>query len=213
MATPVLYHYWRSSCSWRVRWALALKGVAYESVPVNILNGEQNAPEYLAKNPAGFLPALTVDGRTVGESLAIIEWLEERWPAPALLPKDPLDRLHVRQLALTIAAGTQPLQNPSAIKYYLEDEKARGAAARHFVSRGLKVYEQLLGRGKVGRFSFGDSVTLADLCLIPQVYNAKRFDVDLAGTPQVARIYEACLKTDACERASPPNQPGATPNP
>src|SRR5947209_1533710 len=106
-----LYHYWRSSCSWRVRWGLALKGLAYESVAVDILAGEQRSQAYLAKNPAGFLPTLVVDGRPFAESLAILEWLDETVPAPPLLPRDPLQRLTVRQLAMTIVAGTQPLQN------------------------------------------------------------------------------------------------------
>jgi maleylacetoacetate isomerase len=207
-----LYHYWRSSCSWRVRWALALKGVSYDSVPVNILKGEQRAPEYLKHNPAGFLPALVVDGKPYGESLAICEWIDETWPTPALLPKDPKDKMLVRQLALTIASGTQPLQNPSVTKYFVPNgtDDERNAHAKHFIAKGLGVYETLLKRGKPGQFSFGDQVTLADICLIPQVYNAKRFNVDMSVTPLVAAIYDRALKTKACDAAAPHNQPGAS---
>lgn len=204
-----LYHYWRSSCSWRVRWALALKNVKYDSVPVNILAGEQRSPAYVAKNPSGFLPTLEIDGKFYGESLALLEWIEETWPTPALLPKDPFERLRVRQLALTIVAGTQPLQNPSMLKHFVADEAARKPYAQHFIATGLKTYETLLASSKPGLYSFGDTVTMADLCLIPQVYNAGRFDVDLTATPRVQAIYEQCLKTPACEASHPSNQPGA----
>ena len=206
-----LYHYWRSSCSWRVRWALALKHVPYESVPVNILKNEHQSPEYLKKNPAGFLPALKVGDRCFGESLALIEYIDETWPEPALWPKDPLARMHARQLALTIVAGTQPLQNPSLIKHFVPEEGARKPHVQHWIKRGLGVYESLLEQGPVkpGKFSCGEQVTGADLCLIPQVYNALRFDVDLAATPLVKGIYERCLETAECDVAAPHNQPGA----
>jgi len=206
-----LYHYWRSSCSWRVRWALALKGVPYTSVPVNILTEEHRSPAYLAKNPAGFLPSLEIDGRPYGESLALIEWIDETWPEPPLKPEDPLARLHVRQLALTIVAGTQPLQNPAVLKHVLPlDEAARKTAAQHWIKRGLGIYEALLAGGRPGRYSWADRVTLADLCLIPQVYNALRFDVDLGPYPVVRGIYERCLKTPECDQAAPHTQPGAS---
>ncbi len=207
----VLYHYWRSSCSWRVRWALALKGVPYESRPVNILTGEHRAEAYLRTNPSGLLPALVVDGKPYGESLALLEWIEETWKDPPLLPQEPLARLRVRQLALTIVSGTQPLQNPSALKQFVPDDKARPAQARHFIAKGLGIYEELLARGGDGEFSFGDKLTLADLCLVPQVYNAKRFDVDMAAFPRSAAIFERCSKTKECEASAPHNQPGATP--
>lgn len=204
-----LYNYWRSSCSWRVRWAFAIKGVAYENIPVNILTGEHRAPEYLAKNPSGFLPALELDGAFYGESLALVEWIDETWPEPALMPKDQLGRLRVRQLALTIVAGTQPLQNPSLLKHFVPEEAARKPHAQHFIASGLKTYETLLASSKPGRFSHGDAVTIADLCLVPQVYNAQRFDVDLTAMPRIRAIYEACLKTTACDAAHPARQPGA----
>ena len=204
-----LYHYWRSSCSWRVRWALALKGLAYESIPVNILTGEHQRPEYLARNPAGHLPTLVIDGRCYGESLALIEWLDETWPEPALYPAEPRARLHARQLALTIAAGTQPLQNPSMLKYFLDDDAKRQAAARHWIQRGLGTYERLLQDGHPSLYSCGDEVSVPDLCLIPQVYNALRFQVDLAAYPLVRGIYERARQTPPCQTAEPERQPGA----
>ncbi len=211
MSKLTLFHYWRSSCSWRVRWALALKGVAYEAVPVNILTGEPQLPAYVEKNPTGLLPALSVDGRFFGESLAIIEWLEETYPTPSLYPKDPLLRMSVRQMALVIATGTQPLQNPSVLKFFTAEEAARKPQAQHWIAKGLATYESLVrGLGMGAAFSAGDGVTLADLCLIPQVYNALRFEVDLKPTPLVRGIYERCLKTPACDQAAPHNQPGST---
>lgn len=209
-----LYHYWRSSCSWRVRWGFALKGVPYKSVPVNILAGEQREAAYLAKNPSGYLPALQVDDadgqRFFGESLAILEWLEEAHPTPALLPKAPLERLHVRQLALTIATGTQPLQNPAALKRMSTDETARKGHAQFFIAQGLQTFETLLDKRPETTYAGGDHVTFADLCLVPQVYNALRFDVDLAKTPRIRGIYERCLATKECAESHPSRQPGAS---
>ena len=207
----ILYHYWRSSCSWRIRWALDVKGLEYQSVPVNILTGEHQALEYKARNPAGLLPCLEVEGRFFGESLAILEWLEETWPTPQLFPKDALDRMRVRQLALTIVAGTQPLQNPGLIRYFEANESLRPAHMRHWIQRGLETYEALLAACPSGVFSYGDQLTMADLCLIPQVYNAIRFQVDLAPLPRVKAIYDHCLKLESCERSAPQNQPGAQP--
>ena len=198
-----LYHYWRSSCSWRVRWALELKQVAYTPVAVNILSGEHQAAAYRAINPSGTLPTLMIDGRPFSESLAIIDWLDELVPTPALYPQDPLDKLYVKQMALKIVAGTQPLQNPSLLKHFVSDESERKKHAQHFIAAGLQVYETLLLAGKPGRFSYGDTVTTADLCLVPQVYNAIRFNVDLSLTPRVNSVYEACLKTEACDKAAP----------
>lgn len=211
MQKLTLSHYWRSSCSWRVRWALALKNVAYESVPVNLLHGEQGGAANLARNPAGFVPALEIDGQFYGESLALIEWIDETWKTPALYPAPPLDRLRVRQLALTIVAGTQPLQNLVTMKHYEGDDAARRGHAQFFIAKGLATYEALLAHAPSGAFSFGDQITVADLCLIPQVYNALRFDVDLSATPKIRAIYERALATPACQASHPQKQPGATP--
>ncbi len=205
-----LYHYWRSSCSWRVRWALALKGASYDSVPINLLAGEQTSAAYLAKNPSGFVPAVAIDGRFFGESLAVLEWIEETWPTPPLLPQAPLDRLLVRQMALTVVAGTQPLQNPVMLKYFAPDEAGRKPHAQHWISRGLQTLEALIvSADKSGPFAFGKDPTFADLCLVPQVYNALRFDVDMSAYPRCKAIYEHALTTPACDKAAPHNQPGA----
>lgn len=207
-----LYHYWRSSCSWRVRWALALKGQAYEAVAINILAKEHQAPAFLAKNPAGFLPALAIDGQVFGESLAICEWINDTWPEPPLLPHDALGKMAVRQLALTIAAGTQPLQNPSVIAHYIANEAERAPHVRHWIERGLGVYEELLKRGKrTSAYSYGNHVTLADLCLVPQVYNARRFEVAVEQKfPRCAAIAARCLETAACDAAAPHRQLGGS---
>lgn len=205
-----LHHYWRSSCSWRVRWAMNIKNVAYDSVPVNILTGEHRAPDYVARNPAGLLPGLDVGGNFFGESLAMIEWLEEIYPQPALLPKDPLERLRVRQLAMIIASGTQPLQNPSVINYYTSDAEEKKKHAAHWIRHGLQTFQKVRSYGKPGLYSFGDSVTTADLCLIPQIYNALRFGIDMAEFRDLQEIYDRCLKLPACDQAAPHNQPGST---
>lgn len=200
----ILYHYWRSSCSWRVRWALAIKGVKYESVHVNLLKGEQNTAQYLKRNPLGFVPCLEVDGVALGESLAILEWIDENYPHPALLPKDGIERAKVRQLALMIVAGIQPLQNLAVQKYYCPDEKKKVEDARYWIKRGLTAYEDVI-EDSVGKYSFGDSVTMADLCLIPQCYNAERFDLDLAQFPRIQKIYQLCRETKECKASEPVN--------
>jgi maleylacetoacetate isomerase len=206
----VLHHYWRSSCSWRVRWALALKGVPYEAVAVNLLKGEQLTPAFRRISPAGAVPCLVADGKPMTESLAILEWLEEVWPTPALLPRLPAARHRARQLALTVVAGTQPLQNLSVLKRsYEQDEAAKKAHAQFYIAQGLGVYETILVQEKEMAFSLGAEVTIADLCLVPQVYNAKRFDVDLGKTPRCAAIYARCLETPACQASAPESQADA----
>jgi maleylacetoacetate isomerase len=205
-----LHHYWRSSCSWRVRWALKIKGIPYDTVPVNILTSEQKSPAYLAKNPSGFLPGLEINGKVYGESLAMIDWLEETYPEPSLLPKDPFDRMRVRQLAMIIASGTQPLQNPSVLSYYTEDGEKKKTDAAYWIAKGLRTFQEVRLAGKPGLFSFGNDVTVADLCLIPQIYNALRFDVNMDGLQDLKEIYDRCLKLPACNAAAPHNQEGAS---
>ncbi len=206
-----LYHYWRSSSSWRVRWALKIKGLPYHDVPVNLLANAQKSPDFLKVNPIGFVPAIETEGKCFGESLAILEWLEETnpAPAPALLPKDPLDRLQVRQLMLQIACNTQPLQNLSTMRQHSLDKDTQQAWAAHWIATGLAGYEKLLQHGKPGRFSVGDVVTMADLCLVPQIYNARRFNVDVALWPLLSAIGERCLTLPECKAAHPDRQPGA----
>jgi len=204
-----LYHYWRSSCSWRVRWALAIKGVSWRSETVDLLHNGQHSPDFLAINPSGSVPALTVAGETFGESLAILEWIEETWRAKPLLPQDPLSRMRVRQLCNTIVSGIQPLQNLSPQRKHSSDPAAQASWARYWIERGLAVYEKLLHSGRPGSFSFGGHVTLADLCLVPQCYNAERYGVVLDHYPTIKRIYRACLATPECDASAPHNQPGA----
>ncbi len=209
MKPLTLYHYWRSSCSWRVRWCLHLKNIPYISKPINILTGEHKSPSYLAINPSGYLPSIEIDGQHFGESLAIIDWLEEVYPSPSIYPKDRILKLRAKQIALTIASGIQPLQNPALLAYFEPDEAKRREHAHHFIERGLEVVEKLISPHFTGLFSIGETVTVADLCLIPQVYNAKRFNVDLNKFPCVKKIYESVLATPACQLAAPEAQSDA----
>ncbi len=200
-----LYHYWRSSSSWRVRWALAIKGMAAEMVSVDLLSGESESPEHLARNPAGFVPVLEfLDGAKgyLTESMAIMEWLEETHPSPSLFPRDALMRGHARELAGVVYAGTQPLQNPNVAAKFSDDPAKQKAWNQHWIRNGLGVYEKLVQR-TAGRYSVGDAVTIADLCLVPQCYNARRFEVSLDEFPAVARINEECLKLDSCKATAP----------
>lgn len=204
----ILYHYWRSSAAWRVRWALAAKGISYEKRAVNLLKGEQYSPEYLRLNPAGQVPALVWEGHIFGESLAILEFLEEKFPHIPLLPNDPGSRLYVRQLCLNIVAGTHPLQNLLPQKMHSDDPETRKKWVQFFIARGLEVHDKKM-EGHSGSFSLGGELTIADLCLVPQIYNAIRFDVPFAHLPNVKRVYENCRKLASCEVAAPENQPDA----
>lgn len=218
MTAPVprlrLYHYWRSSSSWRVRWAFAFKGVESEMVPIDLLSGESESPEHLARNPAGFVPALEFideENTYLTESLAIIQWIDELVPAPTLLPGSAMDRARIRQLAETVNSGTQPLQNLGAQYRHSDDPVERKKWAQHWNHLGLDVYEKLV-RSTAGSYSFGDTLTLADLCLIPQCYNARRFDVDVSAFPIVSRIEAAALKAPSCV-ASHPDRYAPAPRP
>jgi maleylacetoacetate isomerase len=205
-----LYHYWRSSCSWRVRWSLHHKGIPFNDVAINLLTGEQNSSSYLSKNPGGYVPALEIDGKFFGESLAILEWLEEEYPAKPLLPQNRLERLRVRQISQLIVSGIQPVQNLAVLKKHSNDPAEQAKWANECIGAGLCKLETIL-KSTAQTYCFGDTLTLADLCLVPQVYNAQRFKVDLAALPIISRINETCLKLPACEAAAPHNQKGATP--
>lgn len=206
-----LYHYWRSSCSWRVRWALALKGVAYEATAVNLVKGEQNDLAFMKLNPSGQVPCLIVDGKPLSESLAIIEWLEEVHPQNPLYPLDPWLKAEIRSFSQMIAAGIQPLANLRVQQYVSKEAEKKAEWARHFIDEGMIPVETMLrlhsSEGKA--FAFGNSVTVADLFLIPQVYNALRFNVDMSRFPLAKKIYDNALKTPACDQAAPHNQEGA----
>lgn len=214
MAKLTLSHYWRSSCSYRVRIALGYKQLSYENVYVNLLEGEQKKPEYTAQNPIGHVPTLTVDGVPYVESVAIMELLEELYPSPALLPKTPQDRARVRALVETINAGIQPLQNLVVLERVGgTDADKRTAWMKHFIPRGLAAYEALMARaekdGAAGPFSFGASFSMADACLIPQVYAARRVGVDLAPFPRIVRADKAASELPFVAAARPEAQQDA----
>lgn len=207
-----LHGYFRSSASWRVRIALNLKGVTVEHVSHHLRRGEQRDPAYLALNPQGLVPALALDdGAVLTQSLAIIEWLEETCPAPALLPADPLSRARVRAFALVVAADTHPLQNLKVLnelrRHGLAEEAVTGWAAKANEA-GLEACEALLAEVP-GPFCFGTSPTLADICLVPQLGNARRFGVDLARFPRLLEREAACGRLPAFAAAVPDRQPDA----
>jgi maleylacetoacetate isomerase len=210
-----LYHYWRSTSSWRVRWAMAHKGIAPELVHVSLLDGESESPAHRARNPLGYVPVLEFleekdpARRYLVESLPIIEYLEETSPANPFLPKDPRDRAHVRALAEIVNAGIQPIQNITVQIHVASDSDPDHAAKRkawaaHWIANGLEAYEKLAAP-RAGKFSFGDAPTLADLTLVPQLYGAIRNDASFAHLPTVTRAYESSLRTEAC-RASEPDR-------
>jgi maleylacetoacetate isomerase len=209
----VLYTYWRSSSAYRVRIALAVKALPFRAVAVNLLHGEQSKAEHTERSPMGYVPCLLVDGKPYVESVAIIELLDEIHPSPPLYPKDPFARAHVRALVEIINAGTQPLQNLSVLKHFSSEPEARVAWAKHFVAKGFAAFEALMkmneGEGVRGPFAYGSAITAADLFLVPMMYNAKRYGLDLAPYPRLTGAYEAALATAAVQSAIPENQPDA----
>jgi len=211
-----LYSYFRSSAAFRVRIALNLKGVPYETVPVHLLRagGEQFSDSYRRTNPASLIPALEDDGHVLTQSLAIIEYLEERFPQPALLPDDALSRAYVRSVALSIACDIHPLNNLRVLRYLVRDlgvsEQAKNSWYRHWIEQGLGQLEQfLVSGGRTGRYALGDRITIADLAIVPQIFNARRLDCNLDPIPTVRAIADACMQLDAFNRAQPALQPDA----
>lgn len=197
----VLYDYYRSSASYRVRIALNLKGAEYERVPVNLLEGEQQDEAYRERNPQGLVPMLEANGRRLTQSLAIIAWLDSRFPEPPLRSGDP----DVLALALTIAADIHPLNNLRVLKRLARlgiDEEARDDWYRHWIREGFEALEALAAAHS-GRHLFGDSVTLADICLVPQIYNARRFEVDLEPYPTLIRADAAATALEPFAAAHP----------
>jgi maleylacetoacetate isomerase len=193
-----------------VRWALEFKQIQYKSTPINLLKGEHKEPLFLKKNPSGLVPALMVNGKSFTESLAIIEWLDEKFKGPKLLPSDSSDRAKVRELAYGVACAIQPIQNLKVMQYISQDPKQRISFAKHWIEEGFQALEEKL-QTTAGSYSFGGEVTMADLCLVPQVYNALRFHVDMNTYPTIYRIHNNCLATKECNTSSPQNQPGAIP--
>ena len=209
----ILYGFWRSSATWRVRVALAHKGLAFDYRPVNTQReggGEQHEPGYLALNPMGQVPLLVVDeGGTsarIAQSMAILEYLEERHPERPLLPHDPLARARARQLAEIVNAGIQPLQNTSVQRHVRALGQDDRAWVVHWVARGLGALEAE-ARASAGRFAVGDAPSFADVCIVPELYFARRFAVDLARYPTLLRIEQACAELDAFQKAHADRQP------
>lgn len=212
-----LYDYWRSSAAYRVRVALNLKGLVYESVAVHLARdgGEQHAPSYIEVNPQKLVPALEIDGRVITQSLSIIEYLEERHPQPPLLPGDTAGRARVRALAMAIACDMHPIMNLRVTKYLTGpmrlDEGQKMTWYRHWMAVGLTAFERLLEDSRdTGAYCHGHRPGMADLCLVPQLYNARRFNCDLDPFPLIRRIEATCLELPAFQRAVPENQPDAT---
>lgn len=207
-----LYTYYRSSASYRVRIALALKGLQAEHVPVNLLQGEQRSEAYTTLNPQGLLPALAVEEESalLTQSLAIIEYLEERFPTPALLPSRAKDKARVRALAQVLAADTGPISNLRVLTYLTQvlglSEEAKLEWIRHWIGTGLSAFEAMLQDGKAGTFCHGDVPGLAECVLIPQLYNANRFGCDLSAYPTLNRIALQCESLPAFQGAHPDRQ-------
>lgn len=187
---PVLFDYSRSSAAYRVRIALNLKGINYESVPVNLLAGEQKQAGYRERNPQGLVPLLEIDGHRLGQSLAIIDYLDAKFPEPRFVPTDAADRAHVLAMALIVACDIHPLNNLRVMKYLSgplgQDESVRNIWYAHWLSEGLAALEAIAAP-RAGRFLFGDEPGIADICLVPQLYNARRFHVPLDDYPTLVR--------------------------
>ncbi len=211
-----LYTFFRSSASYRVRIALNMKGLSYEQSPIHLRRGggEQLTEAYKAINPQALVPALEDDGKIFTQSLAIIEYLEERHPQPPLLPKDPADKALVRSMAMVIACEVHPIQNLRVLNYvkreYNQTDEQVNRWAQHWIDLGLSALEQMiLAQPKRGKFCFGDAPTVADICLIPQLGNARRYGCDLSQYPNILSIETACLAIPAFADAAPEKQPDA----
>jgi maleylacetoacetate isomerase/maleylpyruvate isomerase len=209
-----LYSYFRSSASFRVRIALALKGLDYDYLSVHLQRNEQARPEYAARNPLKLVPLLVEGEQSFSQSLAIMEYLDETHPEPALLPADALGRARVRSLALDVACEIHPLNNLRVLRYLVKDlgvsDEAKNGWYRHWVEVGLGALEQrLAGDAATGVYCHGDTPTLADCCLVPQIFNARRFECRLDHVPTVMRVFDACVAHPAFQAAQPSACPDA----
>lgn len=206
-----LYSYWRSSTAYRVRTALNLKGVAFETVPVDLVAGDQRDAAFLGINPSGGVPALQLDDGTIlTQSMAILEWLEDTYPAPAMLPADPVAAAQVRAAAMVVACDIHPVNNLKVVQHLksMGHSQDDGVAWMcDWMHAGLTAFQELLPDGS--EFCFGDAPGLADICLIPQLYNAQRWGLDLAPFARLTEIEAQCLAHPAFDSARPENQPDA----
>ncbi|MGF6258310.1 maleylacetoacetate isomerase [Ensifer sp. LBL] len=211
MSETVLYDYWRSSASYRVRIALNSLGESYRSAPVDLLAKAHKAPEHLARNPQGLVPVLEIDGERFTQSLAIIEYLSETRADSSFLPSDAVGRQRVRMLSYAIAMDIHPVCNLGVVSHVManaeDGEAARRNWMRKFIGEGLAAFERLLDHPATGRFCHGESPTMADFCLVPQVYNARRWDVDLSARPRLVAIDQNCAEIEAFARAHPDRTP------
>lgn len=206
--------YFRSTAAYRVRIALNLKGIDHELVPIDLFGGEQKHEGFLEHSPEGLVPTLSLEGQVVSQSMAILEYLEETHPQPAILPEDSIDRAYVRALAQTVVSDMHPLNNLRVYKYLMSDmgvdETGKLTWYHHWLAQGFNSIEKrLAGHPKTGQCCLGNTPTIADLCLIPQVYNANRFEFSLDDYPTIRRINEHCLSLPAFANASPSVQPDA----
>ena len=209
-----LHNYFRSSASFRVRIALALKGLPYDYLPVHLAKGEHKQPGYADIAADGLVPLLELDdGTRLSQSMAIIEYLDEQYPEPALLPADALGRARVRALAQSIACEIHPVNNLRVLKYLTHElklaEDAKNTWYRHWVRVGLEAFERQLTQLPASRFCFGDTPMLADCCLVPQIYNAQRFNTPLDGLPRTMAAFDACMALPAFQVAHPAACPDA----
>lgn len=208
----ILYSYFRSSAAWRVRIALNLKGLSPEQRFVNLREGEQRSADYLALNPQGMLPALDTGSGVLSQSLAILEWLDETHPTPSILPGDATQRARIRAFALTIACDVHPLQNLRVLKHlesaFGQDQAGKDRWCQQWIGQGLAACEAIAAQGH-GAFVFGDSPTMADICLIPQLYGADRFGLDLSPFPRLRAIRQRAEALPAFAAAHPAQQPDA----
>lgn len=209
----LLYDYWRSSASYRLRIALNLKGINYDQLSVHLVKdgGEQHKADYKSKNPQGLVPSLELDDGTIlTQSIAILEYLEEAFPEPSILPQNLLERAFARSIAQIISADIHPVNNLRILQYLTKElgvaEEAKTTWYQHWIYKGFDAIEARLGNSP---YCSGNTPSIADICLIPQVYNAQRFNCDLSAYPKITAINETCAKIDAFEKALPENQPDA----
>lgn len=209
MSKPILHDYYRSSAAYRVRIALNMKGIAYEQRQVSLVDGAQKSDAYRALNPQGLVPMLEIDGLKLTQSLSIAVYLDQRFPEPMLMPRDPADGAHVRSMALAIACDIHPLNNLRVLKYLSgplqQPQDVRDAWYRHWIAEGFTALEAMAAE-RSGTFLFGDTPTLADVCLVPQMYNARRFDVPVEAYPTLVRADANATALPAFAAAHPDAQ-------